>query len=179
MRVLALDGSPEGHGHTASVLREVLAGASAGGAETGFVSLREIDVDTAIARVDGADALVMGTPVYRASFSFTLKTLLDHIPRGLHGEDQAPLQGKAIAVVATGASLHHFLAVDDLRNVLATFFAAYVVPPGLYVAREDFAEDGRILPAIAERAHQQGLALAELAAALATSLTLRGLQPQA
>lgn len=33
------------------------------------------------------------------------------------------------AIVATGASLHRFLALDDLHNALAGFFAAHVVSP--------------------------------------------------
>ena len=45
--------------------------------------------------------------------------MLENFQRGKWGEETAPLQGKAAAVVLTGASGHHFLAVDGLRNVLA------------------------------------------------------------
>lgn len=179
MLTLALDGSPGGHGHTAEVLREVLAGASAGGSETGFASLSEISVERAIEMVEEANALVLGTPVYRASFVFTVKTLLDSMPRGLYVDERAPLGGKGAVIVVTGASLHHFLAVDDLRNVLSSFFAAHVVPPGLYVSREEFGENGQLLSDVEERARQQGRALVELTTALSTSPSMRQLLPQA
>jgi FMN reductase len=176
---VALDGSPGGHGHTDEVLHSVLTGVNGGGSDTSLASLSEVGVPRAIELVDQADALVLGTPVYRASFAYTVKALLDSMPRGLYGENSAPLRGKGVVIVATGASLHHFLAVDDLRNVLATFFAAHVVPPGLYVSREDFGEDGQLLPVVEERARQQGRALAELTVALAQSETLCQLLPQA
>jgi FMN reductase len=176
---LALDGSPGGHGHTDEVLRRVLTGVRGGGSDTSLASLSEVGVPRAVEMVSQADALALGTPVYRASFAYTVKTLLDAMPRGLYGEDSAPLRGKGVVIVVTGASLHHFLALDDLRNVLATFFAAHVVPPGLYVSREDFGEDGQLLPAIEERATQQGRALAELTTALHNSEALCGLLPQA
>jgi FMN reductase len=89
------------------------------------------------------------------------------------------LRGKAVAIVATGATLHHFLALDDLRNVLASFFAAHVVPPGLYVPRDGFGDAGELIEPYARHARLQGEALAELQEALAASSALRALTPQA
>ncbi len=179
MLVLAVDSSPQGHGRTDVVLGKVLAGAEAAGAITESITLEDAPIDEAINRVDAADAVVLGTPVYRASFAFPLKAFLDHLPRGLSGETATPLRGKAAVIVATGASLHHFLVLDDMRNVLATFFAAHVVPPGLYVPREGFDGDDGLTPEFANQAVKQGLALVELTAALGASATLRSLGPQA
>jgi FMN reductase len=177
--VLAVDSSPRGHGRTEVVLGLVLRGAEAGGAITESISLEDASVEEAIDRVEAADAVVLGTPVYRASFAFPLKNFLDHLPRGLWGETAAPLRGKAAVIVATGASLHHFLALDDMRNVLSTFFAAHVVPPGIYVPREGFEDQDRLTPEFVNQAIKQGLALVELTAALSASATLRCLVPQA
>jgi FMN reductase len=179
MFVLGLDGSPQGHGRTEAVLRTVLAGAERVGATTEIVSLKDVTVDEAIDRADSAGGIVFGSPVYRASIAFPLKGFLDHLPRGLFGETRAPLQGKPTAIVATGATLHHFLALGDIRNVLASFFAAHVVPPGLYVPRDGFDAEGRLIPEYAERATEQGRALMELSTALSLSPTLRALLPQA
>ena len=55
------------------------------------------------------------------------------------GETEAPLQGKRV-VVDTGASLLHFLTLNDFRNVLAGFFASHVIPPGGFVPRAAFGE---------------------------------------
>ncbi len=63
--------------------------------------------------VKNADGLLIGTPVYKASFSGALKTLLDLLPeRSLHGKVVLPL--------ATGGSIAHMLAVDyALKPVLS------------------------------------------------------------
>lgn len=143
------------------------------------LALVEAGVAAVVDAVAQADAVVVGSPIYRASFAGPLKGLLDSLPRGMWGEDRAPLQGKAVVIVATGASLHHFLALNDLRNVLAGFFAAHVVPPGLYVPSDGFDADGCLALPYAEAAAVQGQALRELAAALAGSRVLRGLTPQA
>lgn len=181
MQVLAIDGSPTGSGRTEVVLRAVLAAAESVGAVATVRSLAELD--DAVARVlrdlGDADAVVLGSPVYRASYASPLKVLLDRVPRGMWGEMEAPLRGKAVAVVATGASLHHFLALNDLRNVLAGFFACHVLPPGLYVPRDGFTEDGTLHAPYSQLANQQGLALVELTTALSVSPTLRSLLPQA
>jgi FMN reductase len=169
-RVVAIDGSPSGAGRTATVLRAV--------AGTEALSLPETGVEAAVEAVDQADAVVLGSPIYRASFAHPLKEFLDHVPRGMWGEPTAPLRGKAVCIVATGASLHHFLALDDLRNVLAGFFAAHVVPPGLYVPREGFGDDALLEPYAAQAA-LQAQALRELGQALASSMALRRLTPQA
>jgi FMN reductase len=66
-----------------------------------------------IEAVGQADGLLIGTPVYKASFSGALKTLLDLLPeRSLHGKVVLPL--------ATGGSIAHMLAVDyALKPVLS------------------------------------------------------------
>jgi FMN reductase len=184
MRLLALDGSPTGGGRTAVVLRAILQGSQSAGAEhTDVLSLADRAV-TAIGEVmqllEQADGFVFGSPVYRASYAWPLKLLLDHLPRGMWGEPTAPLRGKPVAIAMTGASLHHFLALNDLRGVLGVFFAAHVLPPGLYVPREGFDEAGSMLQApYVAQAELTGRALAELAALLPRSAALRLLEPQA
>jgi len=175
VRVLAVDGSPASGGRTATALEAVLAGArEAGATETELVPAAE-----GLAAAEGADAFVLGSPVYRASYAAPLKGFLDALPRGMWGESAAPVTGRAVAIVATGATWHHFLALHDLRNVLAAFFAAWVVPPGLYVPHEGFTEDRLLAEPFAERAAASGRAVVELTRALAASDALRGATPQA
>jgi FMN reductase len=126
--VVAIDGSPVGSGRTATLPRAM--------AGTGALSVAGDGIGAVVEAVEQADAVVFGSPVYRASCAHPLKHLLDELPRGMWGKTRAPLQGKAVCIVATAASLHHFLALDDPRSVLAGFFAAHVVPPGLYVPRD-------------------------------------------
>lgn len=59
-----------------------------------------------------ADGLIVATPVYKASFSGALKTLLDLLP-------EKALEGKVVLPLATGGTVAHMLAVDyALKPVL-------------------------------------------------------------
>jgi FMN reductase len=130
-----------------------------------------------VAQAPRFDAFVIGSPTYRATYTAELKYLLDRLPRGMPGEDAAPLRARAIAIVMTGASLHHFLALDSLRSVLSGFFGAFMVPPGLYVPHEGFTEAGELGDEWRERAALQGRALVELATAIRASSDLARLGP--
>jgi FMN reductase len=179
--VLAVDGSPTAGGRTRAGLNAVSSAAGEAGASVETITLGAdgAGVGPVIAALDTADAVILASPVYRASFATPLKQLLDAIPRVGTDPPESPLTAKAVAVVYTGASLHHFLALDSLRSVLAGFFAAHVVPPGLYLTRAAFDEDLELVDPYAGQAHLQGVALVELARALRRSPVLRSLRPQA
>jgi FMN reductase len=82
-----------------------------------------------------ADAVLLATPVYRGSMTGTLKNLIDHIPT------EAP-RGKPVAILAMGASDHHYLGADrHLRDVLS-FFGALVCPTACYLSSRDFEDGG-------------------------------------
>jgi FMN reductase len=90
----------------------------------------------AVARLSGAGAVLIGAPVYRASFPGVLKNLLDITP-------VEALQNKPIGIVAMGGSPHHFLGVDwQLRQVL-TWFGALTAPTSVYLTSGDF-RDGQL-----------------------------------
>ena len=180
MRVVAVDGSPAGSGRTETALRAVLAGAASQGAETELRSLADpvdhADVRSALAE---ADAIVFGSPVYRASFAFPLKTFLDALPRGMWGETEEPIRAKATGIVLTGASWHHYLALDDLRGILAGFFAAHVLAPGLYVPNDLFDDAKQLTDKAREPAVRTGAGVVDLARAIAGSPALQAITPQA
>jgi FMN reductase len=91
-------------------------------ADPGDAVLRE-----ALALVAEADAIVVGTPVYKASFSGVLKVFLDLLP-------QDGLAGKLVLPVATGGSQSHMLALDyALRPVLASLAPRHILP-SIYAA---------------------------------------------
>ncbi|MFB7243920.1 FMN reductase (NADPH) [Streptomyces populi] len=78
-------------------------------------------VETA-ALFEGADGVVIGTPVYKAAYSGLLKSLLDLLP-------QYALAGKTVLPLATGGSTAHVLAIDyALRPVLSSMGASHIVP---------------------------------------------------
>jgi FMN reductase len=82
--------------------------------------------------IERADAVLLATPVYRGTYTGALKNLLDLLP-------VEALRGKAVALVAMGATDHHALGADwHLRDVLA-WFGALLVPTGAYLTSADFA----------------------------------------
>ncbi|WP_027980090.1 NADPH-dependent FMN reductase [gamma proteobacterium L18] len=96
--------------------------------------------------VQKADGLIVATPVYKASFSGALKTLLDLLP-------ERALANKVVLPIATGGSIAHMLAVDyALKPVLAALKAQEMLQ-GI------FADDSQI-------AYGEGSAAAQLAPAL-------------
>ncbi|HYZ43050.1 MAG TPA: NADPH-dependent FMN reductase [Stellaceae bacterium] len=120
----------------------------------------------AVAQIAAAAAVLMGVPVYRASFPGVLKNLLDIVP-------VEALQGKPVGIVAMGGSPHHYLAADtQLRQVLA-WFGALVAPTCVYLTGSDFQE-GRLT---AESSHRDLAALTETLITLSRQLDPATLGP--
>jgi FMN reductase len=85
-------------------------------------------VDAALASVAAARVLVVGTPVYRASYTGQLKAFFDLLPR-------AALAGCVVGLIATGGVPHHALAIDHgLRPLVASL-------EGLSAAHAVYATD--------------------------------------
>lgn len=71
--------------------------------------------------VEQADAVVVITPVYKASYSGILKTYLDLIP-------QKGLENKTILPIAVGGSLGHLLSLEyALKPVLSVLGATEIL----------------------------------------------------
>lgn len=176
--VLGLVGGPDPGGRTSTAVAGVLAGAADSGAKTALLELsQETQPDVAAAMAE-ADAFVFGSPVYRATYSALLKGVLEATERGKWGERTAPLQGKAAAIVLTGASWHHYLAINDLRDVLAGFFAVQVLSPGLYLEHSGYVDRTTLTEDSAKLAAAHGAALSDLGSAVRASSALRAVVPQ-
>ena len=94
------------------------------------------DTEEVVERVIAADMYLIATPVFRASFTASLKNLLDLVP--VEG-----LMGKVCGLVGMGATDHHYLSIDSqLRPVLA-WFGAHVTPVPVYLQSSDFL-DGKL-----------------------------------
>jgi FMN reductase len=180
MKILGIVGSPNPGGRTLAATRALLRGAAERGCEVEEIELaHDVPMEEVLARMDDADSFVFASPVYRARAAFPLKRLLDATPRGMWGETETPLQGKACAIVLTGATLHHFLALDELRSVLSTFFAAQVLSPGLYLPADAFADRDTLDGENQALAEKHGHALHALAAAVRASEEISSLRPLA
>lgn len=96
----------------------------------------EGDTRVVIDKIIEADAIIAGSPIYRGTFSGAFKNLFDLIPNDA-------LKGKAVGIVATGGTNHHYLAIEHQFKPLFGYFKAYVVPGGVYANNTHFS-DGKL-----------------------------------
>lgn len=101
----------------------------------GVTSVRELPpiLEAAFARLRAADVVVLGSPVYKASYSGLFKHLLDLA-------DPTLLRGKVGVLAATGGSDRHALVIDHQLRPLASFFEINTVPAGVYVRDVEFVD---------------------------------------
>ncbi|WP_430505604.1 NADPH-dependent FMN reductase [Haloparvum sp. PAK95] len=139
----------------------------------------EGDTAEALEKVVEADAYVVGTPVYRGSLSGALKNLFDMVPRGMWAADVAPFEEAAVGLVATGATNHHYLAIDQELRPIFSFFGANTVGGSVYANDEQFDDDKRVADEdVRERLADLGRATVELDRAVDEADTLGSLGPQ-
>ena len=93
-----------------------------------FDSPKIIDL---LQQIENADGLVIATPVYKASFSGALKTVLDLLP-------ERALSHKVVLPIATGGSIAHMLAVDYALKPVLSALKAQEMLHGI------FADDSQI-----------------------------------
>jgi FMN reductase len=107
-------------------------------------------VAAAVATATETEVLVVATPVYRATYSGTLKVFFDRF---------APdaLAGTAVVLAATAGIREHFLALDTGLRPLVASVSGSSVPKVIYATSEDFI-DGvpapHIVSALAEALEQ-------------------------
>ncbi len=84
------------------------------------------DTSKAVARIQAADAYIIGTPIYRGSYTGSLKNLLDHVP-------VEAMMGKVAGLIVNGATDHHYLSIDQELRPLLMWFNLHLVPGSVYV----------------------------------------------
>ncbi len=93
-----------------------------------------------------ADALVIGSPTYKGSYTGLFKHVFDLL-------DPADLRGKPVILTATGGGERHSLVVEHQLRPLFAFFEAFVLPTAIYASSRDFV-DGVATPPILGRVEQ-------------------------
>ena len=120
---------------------------------------------TVISRLMDGDVFIVASPVYRGTYTGALKNVLDHLPLD-------SLEGKVIGLIATGATLHHYMSIDyQLRSVLA-WFNAYVLPGSVYLDHSAYSKDQLIDPKKVTSLEELGKCL------VAVSSKLQGVAPR-
>jgi FMN reductase len=168
MNILGISGSVKQPSRTGRVVSDILASIErrasvstdiidlAVAAPILFRALRADQLDEAgrriIDAVEAADVLVVGSPVYRASYTGALKHLFDLV-------DFRALQGKRVVLAATGGTPLHGLMLEHQFRPLFGFFGAVTVPTTVYAVEADFTEYTLSNPAVEARIER---AVAEL-----------------
>lgn len=108
-----------------------------------------------------ADLLLLGSPVYKASYSGLFKHFLDLL-------DPRRLAGKVGIIAATGGSDRHALVLEHQLRPLLSFFEINTVPAGVYVGDAEFEK----LPAGYRLKDDQGAASRRIDLAVQQALRL-------
>ncbi|OUY06310.1 FMN reductase [Acinetobacter populi] len=87
-----------------------------------------------LAAIEAADALIVGTPVYRASFTGLFKHLFDFV-------EQTALVDVPVLLAASGGSDRHALVLEHQLRPLFSFFQAQTLPIGVYATDKDFTPE--------------------------------------
>ncbi|MBN9217274.1 MAG: NAD(P)H-dependent oxidoreductase [Mesorhizobium sp.] len=82
-------------------------------------------------KIAACDALVIGSPVYKASYTGLLKHFIDLLEPTL-------LAGKPIIACATGKAPQHALVIEHQFRPLFAFFGSWVLPTGIFATDADF-----------------------------------------
>ena len=117
---------------------------------TGFASP---ELQVRLDAITEADAVIVATPVYAASYSGLFKMLVDVLP-----EDA--LRDTPVLLGATGGTARHSLAIDHALRPLFAHLGALVAPVAVFAASEDWGstDAGRL----GERIDRAGRSFASL-----------------
>jgi FMN reductase len=159
-RIVGISGNITRPSRTRRLVEEIVSAAEAAGfgtgetydvvdagAELGATVQRDSapwSVDLLLSAIEQSDALVVASPVYKASYTGLLKHLFDLI-------DPKLLRGRPVLLAATGGSERHALVIEHQLRPLFGFFGAASLPAGLYAANADFTAEGELTPSLAAR----------------------------
>ncbi|GAB3042404.1 FMN reductase [Acinetobacter apis] len=150
LNIVAVSGGLNTPSKTESVIQHILdALAEAIDIHVHFIKLSEIgpllggaiyrhqlpqQVQDDLAKIEAADALIVGTPVYRASFTGLFKHLFDFV-------EQTALVDVPVLLAASGGSERHALVLEHQLRPLFSFFQAQTLPIGVYATDKDFTPE--------------------------------------
>ena len=119
-------------------------------------AMYEGDTKKLIDKIVAADALILGTPVYRGSYTGILKNVFDVIPNDA-------LVGKPVGIVVTGSTHHHYLTIEHEIKPLLGFFHAHALPGGVYLTPDHYSDSVLVDEGALERLKQLATAIVQFA----------------
>ena len=150
--IVGISGSASPASRTRSIIETTISriGAQVGGT-THLISIADLvphlgiaaradapaPVEDALRRIETADLLIVGSPVYKGSYTGLLKHLIDLV-------EYTSLAGVPVGLIATGGSDRHALVVEHHLRPLFGFFAARTLPTGVFILDKAIGGGGSI-----------------------------------
>lgn len=147
--VVAISGSPRSGSRTNILLEQALTSFADHGLATRLIDLSVLSadgllgrrqdpgVDEAVRSVTEADILLIGTPVYQATYTGLLKVFLDLLPK-------SSMRGAVVGLLATGGTSLHALAIDHGLRPLVASLNGVSAANAVYVTDKTFPDKSRI-----------------------------------
>ena len=175
LRALGISGSPSSTSRSRLLVARGLERMAAAGTQTRLLDVGDLPADGllgraqhpeiagALADLASAHVLVVGTPIYRATYTGLLKVFFDLLPA-------EGLAGKVTLPVATGGGPAHLLMVDHGIRPLIASLNGLTTAAAIYATPADFEEQepNAALRQRLDAAVDEALALARALTALPT-----------
>lgn len=158
-KIVAIVGSPTPHSRT----RSLIAGIQERIAHEACATARLVDIaelvpclgvrsredaspalEEALRAVEQADLLLVGSPVYKGSYTGLFKHFIDLV-------DYKSLAGVPVALLAIGGSDRHALVIDHQLRPLFGFFNAQTLPTGVFLSERSYVGSRIDDPALQQR----------------------------
>lgn len=147
MKLIGVSGALSGE-KTSVAVESVLAAAKRydSSVKTELIDLRDYEIEFAaglplsaynedtwnvVKKIQAADFLVFGTPIYQASLSGALKNLLDHLP-------EYAFKHKVTGMIATGWTNRHFLVLEYHLGSILSYFKGVTPANNVFVHNDAF-----------------------------------------
>jgi FMN reductase len=169
-RVVIISGSPSASSRLEGVLQTVSNQLESAGLGVQLISVRDQSPEDlvyskfdspkiiqAVKDIEQADAVIVATPIYKASYTGVLKSFLDLLP-------QKGLQGKVVLPLAIGGTIAHLLAIDHALKPVLSALNAYHILNGVYVLDTQVVREENkftLLPEIELRLQEAAKAFAQ------------------
>ncbi len=89
------------------------------------------DTWNVVKKIQSADFLVFGTPIYQASLTGALKNLFDHLP-------EHAFRNKVTGMVATGLTEKHFLVLEYHLGSILSYFKGLIPTDNVFILNDNF-----------------------------------------
>lgn len=115
------------------------------------------DTQTVVNKILEADCVVLGTPIYQASISGSLKNLLDLMP-------ERAFKGKVVGYISNAGSDKHFMVAQYNLEPIIRFLGGIIPPKNVFVNFDDFHPEDNVIinKRIQERIAEFGKMLVEM-----------------